>query len=203
MSPPSKINAAEEFCTGCGLCAMQGKKLSLNENGFYKPDLTVEDADFCQKFCPVFSGKHIDTSGPWGKVVASYLGWSSEEKIRFQASSGGTLTMLALYLLESEKVDGIIQTCADDRIPYRAKTVCSTTRQEILNCAGSRYAQSSPLAKIAELTEAGKRYAFIGKPCDVYALRRFTESELEYKLRFPYMLSFLCAGAVHVVIVGL
>ena len=40
----------------------------------------------------------------------------------------------------------------------------------------------------------GKHYAFVGKPCDVAALRSYTEMYSELKESIKYMFSFFCAG---------
>jgi coenzyme F420 hydrogenase subunit beta len=45
-----------------------------------------------------------------------------------------------------------------------------------------------------ELLDSGKTFAFIGKPCDVAALRQFGRHEPRVKRQIPYMLSFMCAG---------
>ena len=42
--------------------------------------------------------------------------------------------------------------------------------------------------------EEGKKYAFIGKPCDVVALRNYMEINAKLKESIPYLLSFFCMG---------
>jgi coenzyme F420 hydrogenase subunit beta len=70
----------------------------------------------------------------------------------------------------------------------------SRTREEIFEGAGSRYAASSPLADIdLALSEPG-RFAFVGKPCDVSALRQLARVDARVNEHVPVMLSFFCAG---------
>jgi coenzyme F420 hydrogenase subunit beta len=50
------------------------------------------------------------------------------------------------------------------------------------------------LAKLAELLALPGRFAFVGKPCDVAALRRYETLNPSISERVPFMLSFMCAG---------
>ena len=60
---------------------------------------------------------------------------------------------------------------------------------------GSRYSTSSPLMFLNEMIQPGERYAFVGKPCDVSALRVYMEEiRPELKASIIYLFSFFCAG---------
>lgn len=74
------------------------------------------------------------------------------------------------------------------------KVVCSTSKEEVLENCGSRYTISSPLISINTYLNSKKKYAFIGKPCDVIALRNLARIDERVEERFPYMISFMCAG---------
>ncbi|MDO4557120.1 MAG: Coenzyme F420 hydrogenase/dehydrogenase, beta subunit C-terminal domain [Lachnospiraceae bacterium] len=71
----------------------------------------------------------------------------------------------------------------------------STSREELINRCGSQYAISHPLEVLTRLNKES-RYAFIGKPCDVVALKNFMKLEAEWKgvIIYIYTLSFFCAG---------
>ena len=70
----------------------------------------------------------------------------------------------------------------------------SVTQAEVFTAAGSRYAPSAPLARLEEILEAPGRTAFVGKPCDVAALRAIARSDPRVDAKIPWMLSFFCAG---------
>lgn len=57
-----------------------------------------------------------------------------------------------------------------------------------------RYAPSSPLADIDQALSDAGRFAFIGKPCDVAALRQLATVDGRVAEKVPLMLSFYCAG---------
>jgi coenzyme F420 hydrogenase subunit beta len=83
---------------------------------------------------------------------------------------------------------------ADPKAPTRNATVVSRTPDEVIAGAGSRYTASSPLADIVAEAAKGGRMAFIGKPCDVSALRRLARTDAAVAEAVPVMLSFFCAG---------
>lgn len=69
----------------------------------------------------------------------------------------------------------------------------SDNREEVLRGCGSRYSISHPLSRIHEV-DRNKKYAFVGRPCDVMALRNYMKIDQELKNVIIFKLSFLCAG---------
>ena len=165
----------QHYCTGCGLCQSTGyTKLKYREDGFPYPENSSKDMDkFCDRVCPM--GKYYlnlrKYYNPWGSYVDYYSGYSNNKNVRLKASSGGILTEICVALLKLNLVDAIIQTKYDEINPIETVTVVNRTEDEVLNCAGSRYAVSSPLIDINNIVNENKKYAFVGKPCDVAALR--------------------------------
>lgn len=183
-----------DYCVGCGLChAMSKAELKPDEKGFLHPE--SGDEEWLTQICPA-AGKHIqllEKNTIWGRVKDTYVGWSSDESIREQASSGGCLTSLCIYLLESKIVDAVLHICADDQIPYKTKICVSKTKGEVIAACGSRYAISHPLMELQNL-DLSLKYAFVGKPCDVAALRNYLEMNQDANKSFVCLLSFFCAG---------
>lgn len=187
-----------EYCTGCGLCGGIPKKVFTEDSkGYPVPDINEEDVDFCQKVCPASGNalSHYQEGSIWGLYSRSYLGWSNDDDIRKDSSSGGVLSSLCIYLLENKMVDGIIQTRESRADIRKAETIVSRTREDILSCMGSRYTSSSPLMNLGDKLVDGETYAFVGKPCDVSSLRIYLEEvNPSLKRQIKYLLSFFCAG---------
>ena len=178
------------YCVGCGLCKSEGKaSLKADSKGFLHPE--SGDSDWLKKICPITVTDN--DSKIWGKYVSICYGWSTNEAIRKKASSGGVLTELAIFLLETKQVDGIIHTCMSTDNPTKTIPCISYSREEIINRCGSRYAISHPLIELSSIDKS-KRYCFIGKPCDVIALRRFQSIQTEWNEIIPFVFSFFCAG---------
>ena len=187
-----------DYCSGCGLCkAALGVSFEEDEKGYLYPTISPECNGFCSKVCPASGNalKNYQDGTIWGKYKRSVLGWSSDETIRKESSTGGVLTTLCIYLLEHGKVDGIIQTKRAESDIRKTETVVSRTREDVMMCMGSRYTTSSPLMNLNEMVHEGERYAFVGKPCDVSALRIYMEEvNPALKKNILYLFSFFCAG---------
>lgn len=188
----------KKYCCGCGLCeAIKVAELKEDDAGFLFPEETkTEFNDFCRSVCPA-SGYQMKeySKNIWGKLNSICLAYATDEKLRFEASSGGAITAICCYLLEHNVVDGIIQVMADPQNPIGTISVCSTTCDELKSRCGSRYTSSSPLRNIFSLLSNGKTYAFVGKPCDVTVLRNFAEQNNTIKKCIKVYISFFCAGA--------
>src|SRR5690606_8516883 len=130
----------------------------------------------------------------WGPVVASRTAFAADAAARHRASSGGALTALLCHLLEAGAVAAVIQVTASNEPRYANQTVVSRTPEEVLAAAGSRYAPSAPLDGLPERLDGRTRYAFVGKPCDVAALRALAKLDARIDAQIVYVLSFFCAG---------
>ncbi|MGN0132769.1 MAG: Coenzyme F420 hydrogenase/dehydrogenase, beta subunit C-terminal domain [Lachnospiraceae bacterium] len=188
-----------EYCTGCGLCELVSDvNLEEDKKGFRRPNaLSKMQLSFCDKVC-MNSGKFWERNKgihTWGNIVHKPIfAYSSDNNIRLKASSGGVLTSCAVYLLNKHLVDGILQTKVDPDNPIKTILVCSKTEDEVIQCCGSRYTISSPFKDFKEVLNSEKTYAFIGKPCDVMALRNYSFIEPIVNDVIKYYLSFFCAG---------
>jgi len=60
--------------------------------------------------------------------------------------------------------------------------------------AGSRYAPAAPLTGLRAAIDKHERIAFIGKPCDVVAMRKIADIDPIVKKKVVACLSFMCAG---------
>jgi coenzyme F420 hydrogenase subunit beta len=193
------------LCTGCGLCASMfaGKvKIALREDGYLRPvaqmPLTSEENAKLFDTCPgaliQHEVKQANYHPHWGPLVQVRTGHAVDPTTRHEGSSGGVLSGLLIHLLESKQVDFVAHVKAASDDPLGNELSVSRTREDVLAGAGSRYAPSAPLAKLAELLALPGRFAFVGKPCDVAALRRYEKLNPGISPKVPYMLSFMCAG---------
>ena len=190
----SKAFKYTEYCSACGLCKAKELAEIKFEGGFFKPEIKGTELDFFENVCPV-SGSKYEIQPEWGLYNNVYVGFSTDSELRHQASSGGVISAIASYMLDNKLIDGVIHTGKDDEKPWRTKTYCSKTSEEVQKRCGSRYSQSMPLADIFDLTEQDKKYIYIGKPCDVQALYNYFKIDPDFQKRFVCVLSFFCAGA--------
>lgn len=194
------------LCVGCGICravaSPGGIEMRMSESGYLRPaqvgTLTPEDERRIAAVCPGLSLAHEPANGHdhavWGPVVKIRVGYATDDALRHHASSGGVLSAVLQFLLESGRVNRIIQTAADAQSPISNATVESKTRSDILYAAGSRYAPSAPLAELRRQMEKPGRFALVGKPCDIAAARAYAKEDARVNEKIPYLISFFCAG---------
>ncbi len=185
-------------CVGCGLCEAQFKKhvkMKVNDEGFIRPFFNRSyDQKRIQSFCPISRAPNRYSNNIWGQYEAVFLGASQNRDINELGSSGGVITQLLLYLLESKMVDRIIHIGAKSDSPLENTTYVSKSREDIIRNAGSRYSPASPLSGIDEYLAQDMRYAFVGKPCDIRALKNYAIENPLVNERIIFTISFFCAG---------
>lgn len=194
-----------ELCSGCGLCAGVAPgsvSMTTVAPGYSRPvqSASLSDdqeraiAQSCPgaKIAPWNGAPHQDMFwGPWRQVLTGY---AVDPDVRFGGSSGGAISALLIHALESGLVDDVLHIAPSTEHPTRNRLQWSRTRDEVIRYAGSRYAASSPLSEIGEALESDQRTAFVGKPCDVSALRQLALVDPRVDRRFPVKLSFFCGG---------
>lgn len=197
--------AQGNLCAGCGACAglFPGRlRMVTSPPGYLRPEqtgeLSTQEDRMIAAICPglgqtVEAGDRTDDA-LWGPFLQMRTGWACDPDLRHAGASGGGLSALLAYLLADGVVDAVVQTAADPAMPIGNATVITLDDVGILAAAGSRYAASAPLSGLSDLLSDGRRFAFVGKPCDVAALRALIGMRPEVGKIFPVLLSFFCAG---------
>jgi coenzyme F420 hydrogenase subunit beta len=108
--------------------------------------------------------------------------------VRFAGSSGGVLTALGEWLLETGERKRIGCAQASNDLPIRTVPVSLSKPSEIIATAGSRYAPVSVGALAACLTADD---VLVSKPCETAGVEAFNRHALTDP---PLLLSFFCAG---------
>ena len=194
------------LCVGCGSCAQacdrQAVRMvslaSIGLRPLFDPAV-CRQCSTCLEFCPgvCVSNRMPDEDaqrradpliGPYRAVWEGYAG---DAQIRLRASSGGVLSALSLFCLEQAGMQAVVHVAAGEA-PFVQQCGCSRSRAEILDGSGSRYMPSAPCAG---LPSAGSgRRAFVGKPCDVAAVRALGTHRPRQVDGAEMLLTFFCAG---------
>lgn len=207
LSNPISRAVACNLCTGCGACAgLAPDFIRMVEDPVHGrrpvvgPSVQAQSvAHDVAKACAGLGSDHrslprVDAlDQAWGPVRAAWVGHAADTTIRFKGSSGGAVTALALFAVQSGKVDAVAHTIADETDPRRTHTTLSRTRDEMLRGAGSRYAQASPAEILADLPT--DPVVFIGKPCDVASVAKAHSVRPDLAQAMPLTIAIFCAGA--------
>ncbi len=113
------------------------------------------------------------TDRAWGPVLAVWQGHAVDGEIRHRGSSGGAVTALALFALQSGLARGVAHIAARPDDPRRNAAVISRSRRA---SARRRLAlrPGKPAEALGEIAAGTDPVAFIGKPCDVATVTRAT-----------------------------
>lgn len=122
-----------------------------------------------------------------GVVQKVRTGHAADPAVRLAGASGGVITRVLQFLLETGRIDGAVLARQGIPSPMEASAVIAKTPQEVLDCAGSVYIQVPMIPALARF-EPGKRYAFVGTPEQTAVLRELQRRGDERAKQVAYVL---------------
>ena len=199
------------LCVGCGLCQ------SIAGDGRVRLHMVGECGERPQSLAPLDEGTsraindacpgiHCEGVGTgtgdpaievhtlWGPTLSMATGHATDPQVRFHASSGGALSALGRYLLDSGEVDFILHVAGAADAPLRTVAHSSFGVDEVMQASGSRYGPAAPLLDFKAVLDRGRPFAFIGKPCDISAIRNYARLDPRVDELLRYTLNFFCGG---------
>jgi coenzyme F420 hydrogenase subunit beta len=198
------------LCVGCGLCqSIAGAdrvRLEMNGEIGERPAVSAAlDESTLATINEVCPGVHCagvaDASDPqveldtlWGPTVWMATGHASDEALRFHASSGGALSAVGQFMLDSGAVDFVLHVAASREQPLRSAAHLSFDAMQVMQASGSRYGPAAPLTDFKAVLDRGRPFAFIGKPCDISAIRNYAAIDPRVDELLRYTLNFFCGG---------
>lgn len=201
----------EGLCIGCGLCQSVAGRDAIEvrkvQTGNLRPVVVgMLDDQMVDRIYDVCPGTRVeglpeacvepDTNvdnvwGPWRRIVRA---WATDPDVRHEGSTGGVLTALGQYLLASKRVRFILHAKASDNEPTFGERQLSYTIGDVLDGVGSRYGPTAPLIDIDDVLDRNEPFAFIGKPCDIAALRNHAQHDERVNRLVKYWLTPVCGG---------
>lgn len=186
------------LCCGCGACAgICGKQaigMSRNCAGFLVPVIEpglCTHCGICASVCPSNADNSYEFPADIlkGDCRASYIGYAVSDKIRTFSQSGGIVTGLLAYLLESGKVEHAVVTGfdGDKGEPF---SFCASSMDELRQSSGSYYAQTAVCETI--LKNKGKKQAAVVLGCQAESMK-LLERLPGYQCP-EYLIGLICAG---------
>ena len=213
LSPTQRLYAIVEqgLCIGCGLCqSVAGPDrvtVTRTSSGYEHPvvvgDLDHATVDTIYDVCP---GTRVDglperlmagdtkvdnVWGPWRRIVRA---WAADPEVRHEGSTGGVLTALGQYLLDSDRVELVLHVKASTTEPTFGERTLSFTAADVFAAAGSRYGPTAPLVDVHDVLDRGQPLAFIAKPCDIAALRNWARHDERVDQLVRSWLTPVCGG---------
>ncbi len=187
----------KNLCGGCGGCisfcsAHELKAIEMGKEG--KPVYTNEDnclkCGICYVICPQINiiddelrEKH-NWKPPIGDFQKITVARSTNDEIRNLATDGGVVTSMLLYMIEQKAIDGAIVSRKTG--PFSREPLIATTEEDLLNAAGSRFADLPHVEELGKYTTYSPtlyglkdirnldlaRIAVVGTPCQIHTIRK-------------------------------
>jgi len=178
-------------CTGCGacmnICPRKAIKMVEDEMGFLYPQINKElciNCGMCKKTCPVFENKSAKRDLP-----TVYAGWSKDENVRYNSTSGGIFTEIAKLVLNDNGYIVGAQYGENNQVEH----AITNTFEGLEKLRQSKYVQSNIgdiFLQVKELLEQGIFVAFAGSPCQIAGLYKFLRKKYSNLLT----IEFICRG---------
>ena len=194
------------FCLSCGLCkgcAPEGViEMVQSPIGQIRPStnrlLTAEEDKAIVDICPGINqtGPFDDTlvrpNSVWGDLRRVVIAWSGDPETRFKASTGGVMTSINRYMLESGRAAFILQMQASETSALESDPVFVRDPADLLKNSQSRYATSSPLTAIRAALELNEPFVVSLKPCDIGGIRNLQRVDERARRLIVLTQTFFC-----------
>jgi len=202
------------LCTGCGTCVGVCPNNVLTMNQDYEipvPTITKSSdctaCNRCIKACPGVSVdfEHLNETifgkqpkdFQLGVFDSCYLGKTLDQKIRDVYSSGGVISSLLTYLLESGIINGALVTKMSSENPFQTEAFLANTVKEIRQAAGSKYCPVATNTVIKDILRKDGKFAVVGLPCHIQGLRKAESLDPKLKAKIFVHLGLFCGHTVN------
>jgi coenzyme F420 hydrogenase subunit beta len=135
-----------------------------------------------------------DLGKGYGPIIEIWEGYATNKDIRYNGSSGGLASAIALYCMEEKGMFGTLHVEVDRDEPWKSRTVMSHNCLDLLARTGSRYSPASPCDGLNLIESASLPCVFIGKPCDVAGLRKAQKLRPHLDKNTGVAIGIFCAG---------
>lgn len=196
------------MCVACGACAGLCPYLSPHRDRVVKLDNCTLESGRCFAYCPrtetdldsLQRAVHgsVTPGSPMGRVRRVVHARAADDDVRRAGQTGGLVTALTLYALETGAVDRMILTGREDSQAPAGRL--AGNREEVLACAGSGYVSGPTLATFNSVpTDDSNRMGIVVLPCQAIALAKMKTSDLEPKPpldRLGLVIGLFCTWAL-------
>jgi coenzyme F420 hydrogenase subunit beta len=200
------------LCCGCGTCAGVCPKDAIQmklSSGLFVPEIDAalcKDCQLCSQSCP---GKSVDfeelqfkifnqkpQSNTIGNYSNCYTGYSLDDHVRFDSSSGGIITQLLLYALEKKLIDGAIVTRMSKNNPLQPEAFIARTPEDIIGASKSKYCPVAVNVCLKQVLKEDGKFAVVGLPCHIQGIRKAEKIFKPLEKKIVLHLGLLCSHTV-------
>ena len=208
------------LCTGCAACVMACPRdvLEYDHSETYHPfnvelSTAADDCshgrrgcDICTRACPRFRDWEVESDQTLfgrprqpdevsGIDRGVYLVRAAEPEVLERAQDGGLVSALLIWGLETGRIEGALTSRLSGTRLWDCEPFLATTRDEVLEAAGSRYTYAAnPLAMKDAERRGLKRLALVGMSCQASINGKLAARRLnKYARRIELVIGLLCS----------
>jgi coenzyme F420 hydrogenase subunit beta len=202
------------LCNRCGSCVglSGGAVVFADRTGVYRPKIiqpvSDQQADTLWHACsgkefnfPAYTkaiygekSNHHQYTGAYRNI---YIGHTNDSVVRLNSASGGIISAVCIYLLETGKVDGVICLRMSHNEPWLSEPFIATTKSDILEAAQSKYTISSVNEILASTADFKGTLAYVGLPGQVQSIRKLQEINHPSVQKIKYILGPFYGNTLH------
>lgn len=170
--------------------------MDTDQEGFWYPVLNRSICLQCEKcadICPIYKKKKQDSEIEKAELVKVYAAWSLNPEIRYQSTSGGIFSELAISILDR---GGVICGAVYDE-GHMVRHLITDTKQNIGKFRQSKYVQSDMgdiYQEFGNYLRRDKELLFCGTPCQCEGVYRYCRIE-NIDIQKLYLIDFICRGS--------
>lgn len=128
-----------------------------------------------------------------GESIGTWACHSSDPGTRSRAASGGFISEALRFLLSSGEIDAAYCASAEQG-PWASRGRIVRSVEELEGVAGSHYHPVEFGASLCQLMASDDRFAFVGLPCEVAALRELMSYRSDLADRCAVVIGLFCGG---------
>ena len=197
---------ATEICCGCSACivACPHKVLELQDFDPVQTDARSpfdncihgeEGCSLCAMAClrldpkidlieQTLQGSRRSPDRPEGNYLSRTLARATYEPVLRRGQDGGAVTALLAWGLDTEELDGAVVSSPSKDVAWLDEPKVVTTRDELLDAAGSRYTYcATPLGLKKAAERKLKNVAVVGVSCESTAVRQLAAEGIKRWVR--------------------
>ena len=128
-----------------------------------------------------------------GNFVRCYIGYSTDKYVRWISSSGGAVTSILTFMMEEGLIDGALVVKMEG---LRPKQFIARRPKDLILAAGSKYLPIQSSIKLKELMDSKGKYAIVGLPCYIRAIRNLMARSEKLRKHVTLLLGLFCCRSI-------